>query len=216
MSCWISIAAVALVLTLTGAYSGTAAAEARRDAGGDAVRKAQLMMRQLMQEKSRLEAENARLSGELEAAREELARQEKDLSRQLQASRASNAKLSDRVRSDHERMQELMDRYNTTLQMLRVEQQNVVLLRNAVEERNQWIDTCKSNNDALFATNMELVEKYRDKGFLKMLSQTDPLTGIGDVQLEVVAEDYRYRLEDLQVTDFDPASGQGESAASVR
>ncbi len=183
-----------------------AVAESRRESGGDdAVRKAQYMLRQLSQEKTKLQAENAKVAGERDALQEKVEKLEKNLIRkgkQLKRAGANNDKLVDRVKNDNDKMRALIEKFRTTAGRLRVEKTNVALLTNAVEERNHWIDTCKANNDNLYKVDMELVGRYKGKGMWQVLKQDEPFTGVNKVKLEVVAQDYEYRIEDLQVANF--------------
>lgn len=203
---------IVLSLLLIAGFNTQLGAESRRDgaAGGqDPMRKAQLMMRQLSQAKAKLEAENARLKGEMQTMQAELEKLEANLSRtkgKLGKSQANTNKLTARVKNDHEKMRNLMDKYRNTVQLLRMEKANVAHLSNAVTERNEWIDKCKANNDSLYDFNLELVDRYQNKSLWHQLAQADPLTGLGDVKLEVIAEEYRYRLEDLQMANFESAN----------
>lgn len=193
-------------LLLVGLSANVPAESVRRDsAGGDPARRAQLMMRQLSQAKAQLEAENAKLSAENQALKDQLGKLEKDLnktSRSLRKSKASNSNLVARVKGDNSKMLALMEKYRNSVQLLRMEKANVGHLKMAVKERNVWIDKCRANNESMYKVNKELIDRYQNKGFWQELTQADPLTGIGDVKMEVIAEDYRYKLEDLQVADF--------------
>lgn len=197
-----------VTVALMGLLSANAQAE-RREAdsrGADPVKKAQYMLRQLSQQKAQLEADNARLSTEVAELKKTLGKVESDLDstkKTLNKSKASNSRLVDRVKDDSEKFQVLKDKYRETVQLLRTEKANVVHLTNAVTERNEWIDHCSSNNHDLIAINNELVDRYQNKGVWDAVKQSDPLLGISDVKLEVIAEDYRYRIEDLQVVNFD-------------
>lgn len=193
-------------------------AETARSGGEDAMRRAQYLIRQLSQEKSDLEARNAQLQAELDGLRTRVAKLEKDADRadhELTQSRQSNERLVERVQSDHERAQELMTRYQETARLATLQKGDMELLKNAVTERDAWIDKCKANNDALSHLNMELVDRYRDKGFWQTLTQSDPVTGLGQVKLEVIADDYRYRIEDLQVSRYQDATAAGLEPAST-
>jgi len=196
-----------------------AVAEGRRVSGGDdAVRKAQYMLRQLSQEKTELQAENARIAGERDALQEKIEKLDKNLARkgkQLDRASANNDKLVDRVKSDNDKMRALIEKLRTTVRMLRVEKTNVALLTNAVEERNHWIDTCKANNDSLYKVNMELVDRYEGKGIWQALKQAEPFTGINGVELEVVAQNYEYRIEDLQVANFEASDAEKTFSTSL-
>ena len=200
-TCNLMIYAVLLSL-----FTSAGFAESRRDTGSqDPMRKAQLMMRQLSQAKAQLEAENARLGGELKTAQQKLGELEGKLektSSRLTQSKADGQKLAARVRNDHEKMQNLIEKYRNTVQLLRMEKANVAHLTNAVQERNDWVDKCKANNESLYEASLELVDRYQNKGVWEEVTQAEPFTGLGDVKVEVIADEYRYRLEDLQVPRF--------------
>lgn len=185
-------------------FAGNLHAETvRRDTGGgDTVRKAQYMLRQLSQENTQLKSEKARLASDVEALNEKMKKLEKGLNAQLDASRASNDRLTARVGEDSEKIRALIEKYRDAVDLLRMEKANVAHLKNAVIERNHWIGVCKKNNGSLMDLNTELVHKFENKGLWQTLSQADPLTGIGEVKVEVIADDYIYRIEDLQVADF--------------
>ena len=95
-----------------------AIAEARRDAGGsDPLRKAQYIIRQLSQEKSRLEADNGKLNVDLKAQTDKVEKLEKKLAKleeKLDKYKKNNMNLVDRVKSDNERMKSLIEKYNHT------------------------------------------------------------------------------------------------------
>ncbi len=181
-------------------------ADAPRKAGGDqAVRKAQYLLRQLSEEKNKLQTQNNQLETELTELKKKLAKVKKKLgktNKKLDQSRSSNSQLVERVKSDRDRMQEMLNKYRQAAQMLRIEKSNVALLKNAVGERNNWIDKCKANNDSLYEVNLELLGKYKDKSAWQALKQDEPVTGLGNVKLEVIVDNYRFRIEDLQVADF--------------
>jgi len=199
-------------------FSPIAFADAPRKAGGDqAVRKAQYLLRQLSEDKNKLQVQNNQLKTELEGLKKKLAKAEKKLgatNKKLDQSRSSNSKLVERVKSDRGRMQEILDKYRQVARMVRVEKSNVALLKSAVEERNDWIDKCKANNDSLYDVNLELLGKYKDKSVWQTLKQSDPVTGLGNVKLEVIADDYRFRIEDLQVADFQKSDKENSPATS--
>ncbi len=178
----------------------------RREAGSsDAARKAQFLLRQLSQEKAELKSENASLAASLkalQAERDALQTSLQQVRNKLESSRSSNEQLVQRVSSDTQKMRELLEKYRSTRRLLAMERSNVALLKSAVTERNDWIDRCKANNDSLYRISQELVDRYRNKSVWQSLKQAEPLTGLGDVKLEVIAEDYRYRIDDLQVPDF--------------
>jgi chromosome segregation ATPase len=171
-------------------------AEVRREGGDDAVRKAQYMLRQLSQENQGLKARNA----ELQARLDELGKKHEDAGNKLQASNSRNNRLEARISSDAGKFKELMRRYSETVQTLRMANQDNHYLVKAVEERESWIDQCRSSNEELFKVNSDLLHRYGEVAGRK----SDPVTGIGRVRVENEVQEYRFRLEDLQTMEFKP------------
>jgi len=191
----------------------------REAATDDGARKAQYMMRQLVQQKSALEAEKVKMAAEITALEKQAATLNKKLEKtqeKLDKSRNSNGRLVTRVKDDHEKIKLLIGKYRDTRDLYRLEKANVAYLKNAVIERNDWIDRCRKNNSELVVVNQELVDKWQNKGFLDTLKQTDSITGIGKVRVEVLAEDYFYRIEDLQVAKFKDQKSDSAAADSHR
>lgn len=177
-------------------------AETRRDSGGDqAVRKAQYQLRLLSQENTALQGQLTELQArndELEAELKGLRDEHQATESRLDKFRDNNDKLVERIRSDLERYKELMARYQeavTTLRGLYADNQHLV---RAVQEREAWIEECRDRNDSLFEANADLLERYRDVA----VSREEPFTGIGRVKVENEYQDYRFKLEDLQVMEF--------------
>lgn len=199
------LALLALLVVLVPLQSS--AETVRRDAGGAAggdaaLRKAQYMLRELNQEKTELEARNAELGkelAELQADLEKAGQQKKKTEAKLKRSEGNNDQLVARVKQDREKMQQMVDKYRETAMALRDARQDNALLTNAVKERNHWMDTCQEKNEQMYEANMELLERYKNKGLWRSLSQAEPLTGLGEIAVENVVEEYQFRLEDLTV-----------------
>ncbi len=192
--------------------SCTAAAEtARRDDGDNALRKAQYMLRQLSQEKTDLQATNAKLEGDLQVLQKQFDELQAKLDKteqHLDKSRDSNEQLVGRIRRDNERLTDLMEKQRDTLAILQAAKQDNQLLVNAVQERDGWIQVCRGRNEGMYQANLELLDRYQHKGVLDAVRQKEPLTGIPTVQLENEVQEYRFRLEDLQVSRFEPEASR--------
>lgn len=190
------------------ALSCTAAAETtRRETGDNALRKAEYMLRQLSQEKADLQAENANLGGKLQELQkkfDELQAKFTGTEQHLDRARASNEQLVSRIGRDNERMTELMEKYHDTVKTLQASKQDNQLLINAVAERNDWMQVCRERNEGLYKANLDLLQRYQNKGVLEALKQRDKLTGLTSVKVENEVQEYRFRLEDLQVSKFEP------------
>lgn len=183
---------VALAVALAG--SGQTGAEARREGGEDVLRKAQYMIRQLNQEKGELQKQVAELQKEIDA----LSKQQNAMDASLEKSQLNSHRLIERVQSDAEKYRTLMDRYRETVLTLHQSNADNQYLVQAVEEREQWIGECRERNQGLYAANSDLLARYK-----KAATRFDePFTGIGTVTVENETQEYRFKLEDLQVTQF--------------
>ena len=63
----------------------------------------------------------------------------------------------------------------------------------------QAIDQCVGNNKKLFNINIELLSIYEKKGVWDSLTQAEPFSGLSQVEIENLIDDYQYKLEDLRV-----------------
>ncbi|HED14069.1 MAG TPA: hypothetical protein ENI62_10535 [Gammaproteobacteria bacterium] len=171
-------------------------AETRRADGDDVLRKAQYMIRQLSQEKSELQKQIA----EQQAKSAELGKQLQASDASLKKSEKSNERLVGRVQSDRDKFVTLLGRYRETVKTLRRSNTDNQYLVKAVQEREQWITQCRDHNQGLFTANSELLVRYR-KAATRF---SEPVTGLSTVKVENEAQEYRFKLEDLQVTKFKP------------
>lgn len=189
------------------------------------LRKAQGMLRQLAQDKAALEAEKASLSERVQKLEDEVRRlaplQEEVERYKTGAEAMKNAygALESRLSQGMEREQALRARHKNVLAKAKQIQADNALLVQAVKEREEWIGQCAERNRGMLSANLELLEKYRDKGFWEQLGDAEPLTGIGKVETENRTQDYRFKLEDLKITPFraetqTPADAQNASSAS--
>lgn len=198
------IAICILVLLLP--FQSLSAAAPRDQAGGDALRRAQQMLQALAKEKSELESENIRLSGELKSAQEELTaalgRIDKT-EKHVAAARNRNEALVERIRTDSELHTDMRERFRAELDDA---QTDIKLLLAAVEERTRWIGECQAKNDQLHQVNVELLDAYQGKTAWDSVKQREPVTGIAAVKVENQVQEYEFRLEDLRTIKFDISS----------
>lgn len=185
------------------------------------LRKAQGMLRQLNQEKTELEAQNADMRkqlGDLETQVRQLAPLAGEVSRQkaeIESLRGQNGALQQRVNAGTEQLHGLGEKYKSTQGTLQRYRQDDALLVGAVKERTEWIGQCSRKNRDLYQANRDLLAKFQGQGLWSSLAQAEPLTGIGQVERENEAENYRFRLEDLQITPWQEAKQDGSAAGTV-
>jgi chromosome segregation ATPase len=230
--------ALALAALWAGAWAPLAAPEPKnQDAAVQQVlKKAQGVVRQLTEEKARLETQKATLEQEkaaleqqktaLEARYAALQTEQKSLEErarkletalrplqplpaELQRCKAGVESLREAGRKLQEELAEARSRETGLQRQARenlafagqVKEDNSLLIE-AVKEREQWIAQCGQRNHDLRATGRRVVEQYRDKSFWEEAANLEPFTGIGKVQRENTAEEFRYRIEHLKTTPF--------------
>jgi chromosome segregation ATPase len=200
--CW-----AALVLAI---HSTAPAAEPKGDpAAQQALRKAQGMLRDLTQQKTQLETENATLKEQLTKLEADVKRLEPlqgEVERgkvSIESLKSSAGALESRLGQEQEKFSQFAARHKEMVAQAKKIQGDNQLLVAAVKEREQWIGQCGERNRAMLNANQELVGKYKDKGFFDKVAELEPLTGIGRVEAENVEQNYRFKLQDLQMTPFE-------------
>ena len=87
--------------------------------------------------------------------------------------------------------------------------QTQIALRKSEQERLQansigkFIDTemkqCVSNNHNLVQMNDKLIDNYNNKSCWDSVAQNEPFTGINQVEIENILQEYRFANEDYKV-----------------
>lgn len=203
------------MLAATFSPSTFAAQPKQSDAAQQALKKAQGVLKQLGEEKAALEAEKKTLSDEktalqsqvekLESALKQISPLQAEVAAQKSAAdslRNSNGALSSQLSRLQANERELNKKLQETVAQAKLIQNDNQLLVSAVQERERWIGRCdEKNRDVIHAAN-ELTTKYQNKSFLEKLSEVEPFTGIGNVEMENTVQNYQFKLEDLKVTKF--------------
>lgn len=223
-----SLSRLALLLGLVLPAYLEAAPPPNQDAAVQQVlRKAQGALRQLTEEKAKLEADNAALQKDKTSAEETVAKLEarvkelEPLPAELEKQKAAYAalqaqktQLESQLSTALSKGTQLHGKLKEIVGKAKLIQQDNQLLVEAVKEREQWIGSCKDKNGQIAQLQGELVQRYEDKGFWEVFKDVEPLTGIGHVETETNAQDFRHRLQDLKTTAFESQlpSEQAEQA----
>lgn len=152
-----------------------------------AMARAQQMLRQLS-------AENAQLQQELTQLRQEYADYRAQTEDSLAAAQAKQKQLSQSISglaSDGKRTERELEDVRSALA---AEQQKVAALQQAVQVRDENMQICEQNNEALADTAYDLIDLYREKGFSEVLIKKEPITGIAKVKVENIVQDYEDRV----------------------
>ncbi|MBL8200207.1 MAG: hypothetical protein JNK40_04470 [Chromatiales bacterium] len=182
--------------------------EARRPAS-DASARLQQQVQQLAGERTALQSENARL-------KEQVARLEKDaralvtekeaLTRragtaEFKVSRAEAGQQSfnSRIEATEARLNEVVSKYKELAEELRkVEAERNELARQAAAD-GQGLKVCAQRNVQLAGIANEALDRYEKKGCFGALAQAEPFTGLKRIEVENAVEEYRQKVDALQV-----------------
>jgi chromosome segregation ATPase len=191
------------------AVAASAGAQQARDDGGAA--RLQAMVSQLTTEKTQLQAENKDVKGKLDAANAELkkvrdqnAELEKRLSQSetsLAQSSAANTRGNEQAAQQRARMDELVKQFRETIENLKKTELERNELKTTLAARESVLGTCVANNDKLFATGNEILDRYEAKGCFASAREKEPFTQVKRVQLQNLVDAYRWQLEDQKLPE---------------
>lgn len=157
-----------------------------------ALARAQYMLRQVNAEKVSLQQQLQALQKEYQDYQAEADDKLSQAARREQKLKGTLAKW----KQSHGNIQgSLRDRLG---ELAREKQRSAQLARNLTMQTENF-DVCHSNNEALTQINNELVVLYDEKGFMSLVRKGEPLTGIAKVKVENLVQDYKYRIEDLDL-----------------
>lgn len=213
-----------LLLLLAGIETSDAEPKAAAP-GGDALRKAQGLIRQLSQEKQALETEKtawlgekAALEGQLQTLQQQvrlLPALQEQVERYKAGLEAVRGNLEGQLAQQRQREQALVQKHNEVVAKARDIRDDNQLLVQAVQEREQWIAQCAGLNQQLRELNQKVVDGYEQKGLWQQLAELEPITGIAKVDTQNRAEEYRYQLKQLKVTPFEATVSRGGDSQPV-
>jgi chromosome segregation ATPase len=208
-------------------FAGTAFAQQARDDGAAA--RTQAMVQQLTTERTQLQTQNADLKKQLDAANAELRKLRDDKSSlerrlsqtegSLSQATATNTRSVTAAEQQRARMDELLAKFRETAAALGVTELERNELRSSLAARESTLKTCAANNQKLFDTGNEVLDRYEQKGCFASLREGEPFTQNKRVQLQNLVDEYRWRLEDNLLPSGGkaaaPAGAPGDSSAAA-
>ena len=158
-----------------------------------ALERAQYMMRQLNSQKVQLEKQNAELRAELDAIKKQ---SEKALKKQ----KAGNKKLGAVAKKKDQHIEKLRARLKETLIALRQSEKERLEANTMGSSLDEELKQCVGNNNKLVHMNDKLIDNYNKKSCWDSVAQNEPFTGINQVEIENILQEYRFANEDYEVT----------------
>lgn len=175
------------------------------NAAGDeqkaALAKSQYMLRQITAEKSEMEKKNK----ELDEANKTLKTQLDKLQNELASKNALLSQWQTRAQEQQEALVKTQQESGLQQKELKRSAELINHQKTNIESRLQTqranLSLCMENNRKLYDINKELVANYQNKGFWAVAKQKEPFTGKQQVEIEKLAQEYQYRLDDAVVIE---------------
>jgi chromosome segregation ATPase len=161
-----------------------------------AMAKAQFMLRQATTEKMALQQQVTDLQKQVDTLTKQLV----DV---RAASSAKQASLAQQMSGNSDKWREANEKVGEDLkaarEKLKVSNQTSMELEQNLKSQTDNFSQCYANNKKLYDINKELLVKYKDKGAMAALLQKEPFTGVSQVEVENLIQDYQYKLDDLKL-----------------
>lgn len=161
-----------------------------------ALAKAQYLLRQATSEKVELQTQ-------VDTLKQQVDKLTKDLATSKSTSGADKQKLELKYGSALEQWKTQGEKLNEQLENGRTQMKKDAVQRAELEEalkkETANFSQCYDNNKKLYAINQDLLSRYQHKGFTDVLGQKEPFTGIKQVDVENLIQDYQYQIDSLQV-----------------
>lgn len=201
---WVALAIVSAV-----SMGEVSRAQTARSGGGA---NTQLLMQvqELASERTSLQAENARLTKELQAAQKErdalkagqkaLDARARTSAAQLAETTAQRESTEQKLKRANEQMQELVARFRETIKTLHDIESDRAATKQALGTRDRELKVCVDRNLAMYKVTEETLARLDKESIWSRITEKEPFTRIKRVQLENLIDDYRARAQDERVT----------------
>jgi chromosome segregation ATPase len=161
-----------------------------------ALQKAQFMLRQATSEKAELQTQVDALKQQVDKLSADLAATKTAADKSKQA---TEEKYGSAIAQWKQRDTRTADELNTVKQQLKQQVEQGKSLENQLKQQTNNFSVCYENNRKLYDIDKDLLARYENKGFGDVLKQREPFTGIKQVEVENLVQDYRYQLDDLKI-----------------
>lgn len=183
----------------------------KNDAAQQALKKAQGILHKLTEEKAAIEQEKTNLIKEkdvLQARIDQLDHTVKQLTplqseivvqkNTSEALRGANGSLNTQLNEARENIRQLKTQQQTLITQTKTIQNDNQLLLSAVKEREKWIAQCSEKNHDIIDAAQALAQRYDNKSFWQQLGESEPFTGIGNVEVQNELQQYEFNLNSLK------------------
>ncbi|WP_145999139.1 hypothetical protein [Oceanicoccus sp. KOV_DT_Chl] len=163
-----------------------------QDVNKQALERAQMMLKKLNGENQSLQQQLVSMQQQLEASEQELADVKQDSAREKKKLRGN----LDEWKGSHARLKDALQTTKSELVHAGTTINNLVA---NLERQTDNFNLCYANNSKMYDINIELLSYYNNKSAWDAVMQKEPVLGLKAVKMENMVQDYRYRLEDLNL-----------------
>jgi chromosome segregation ATPase len=180
------------------------------------LRRAQQAQRQAEEARAAAEAERAKLDAELKDVKDQAQkssnafarerRRVKELETGLESAAAARDQLQKekealaaRLAETERKLAETSRSLEQTSQTLAMRERDLASLRELSAKQAQANAVCEDKNRRLYEVSTELIDKFRTQGFWDAVKRKEPFTGLKQVEVENLLEEYRERADDARV-----------------
>jgi chromosome segregation ATPase len=197
---------VAIAVALCSVAGVAAAQDARADREREMLRRTQEALRESQAEASELSANKAATEQKLKTASDELEATRRTskstaaaLHSQLQASTAAQEDLTRRLTAATQELAALKDQQRDTANKLSERDTQLKTAQGQLEQSRAANTSCEAKNVQLYDYSKALMVRYQKKGVWDAITQKEPVTGIREVGVENVLQDYQDKLDAQRV-----------------
>ncbi|MBV8784989.1 MAG: hypothetical protein JOZ67_12440 [Gammaproteobacteria bacterium] len=160
----------------------------------EALRQSQAESSDLTQQKTQAEEKLRSVSQDLESQRASAKSAQASLSHQLQAATAAQADLTQRLASATQQLAALTSKEQQEQSDLKERDAQLQQALAQLESTRSANSSCEAKNLQLYQYAEELAQRYQHKGVWAALAQKEPFTGIRQVGIENVLQEYHEKI----------------------
>ena len=166
-------------------------------ANKDALARAQYMIRQINAELNQLKSFNEKLKIESKESDEKYSLLESKYKNLSSKSSKNKKSLSGKIAGYREKLRQEVAAHNITKNLLSTEVQTKNRLLALSDMQKEKIKLCIANNNKLYDVTRDMLVRYENKGVWDSLTQAEPVSGLTQVEIENIVDDYQYVINDL-------------------
>lgn len=201
-----SITVSGLIIALLTLSTAGAADDSKNSREREMLRRAQEALRQSQTESSALAQGKSEAERKLEAAAAQLnslrnsARSEQiGLRAKLKEASDSEASLSSQLATARQQLTELTAKQAETAIMLNEREMLLKHVQSDLDSSHAAGASCEAKNLQLYEYSQDLARRYEGKGVWTAMRQKEPVTGLGQVGMENLLQEYREKLASQRI-----------------